>query len=51
MQKLFALFMIIFAVTLISFGTWQLFQGNLELGLSTFPFLLIMYFFVKQLRP
>lgn len=50
MKKFFALSLILFAVILISFGTWQFFQGNIELGLSTFPFLLIMFLFVRQLR-
>jgi hypothetical protein len=42
--------MTIFVIFLIAFGTWQLFSGNLEAAFSTFPFLLIVYFFVKPLR-
>jgi hypothetical protein len=34
----------------ISFGTWQLFAGNLEGALSSFPFLLIIYVFLKPFR-
>lgn len=50
MNKLSALIMTIFVVFLIAFGTWQLFIGNFEAAFSTFPFLLIVYFFVKPLR-
>ena len=50
MGKLSALAMSIFVIFLIAFGTWQLFRGNFEAAFSTFPFLLIVYFFVKPLR-
>ena len=50
MNKLAAIFVIMFTLTVISFGTWQLFVGNLEAAFSSFPFLLIIYVFVKPLR-
>jgi len=50
MNKPVAIFTILFALTVISFGTWQLFKGNLEAAFSTFPFLLIIYIFVKPFR-
>jgi hypothetical protein len=50
MNKPVAIFTILFALVVISFGTWQLFKGNLEAAFSTFPFLLIIYIFVKPFR-
>ena len=42
--------MIIFVLSIVSFGTWQLFLGNLEAAFASFPFLLIAYLFLKPLR-
>lgn len=39
--------MILFVLSIITFGTWQLFLGNLEAAFSSFPFLLIAFVFVK----
>jgi len=39
--------MTVFVLFIVSFGTWQLFLGNLEAAFSTFPFLLVVYFFMK----
>jgi membrane protein implicated in regulation of membrane protease activity len=50
MNKPVAIFTIFFALAVITFGTWQLFKGNLEAAFSTFPFLLIIYIFVKPFR-
>jgi hypothetical protein len=50
MGKLPAFILTLFALFLIAFGTWQLFMGNFEAAFSTFPFLLILFFFVKPLR-
>jgi hypothetical protein len=50
MNKLAAIFMIIFAIAVIGFGTWQLFAGNLEAAFSSFPFLLIIYVFIRPFR-
>jgi len=50
MNKPVAIFTILFALAVITFGTWQLFKGNLEAAFSTFPFLLIIYIFVKPFR-
>lgn len=50
MNKLSALLLILFLLVLVTFGTWQLFAGNLEAAFSTLPFLLILYLFVKNLR-
>jgi hypothetical protein len=47
MNRPAAIFMILFALSVIVFGTWQLFAGNLEAAFSSFPFLLIMYIFIK----
>lgn len=48
MKKLPALFTLLFAALVIGFGTWSLYKGNLEAAFSTFPFLLIIYFYVKM---
>lgn len=50
MTKPLAIFTILFALAVIGFGTWQLFLGNLEAAFSSFPFLLIIYVFVKPSR-
>jgi len=50
MKKPMAIFIILFALSVIGFGTWQLFLGNLEAAFSSFPFLLIIYVFIKPLR-
>lgn len=50
MSKPAALLMIVYVVSVISFGTWQLFAGNLEAAFSSFPFLLIAYLFTRNLR-
>ena len=50
MNKPAAIFMILFALAVIGFGTWQLFLGNLEAAFSAFPFLLIIYVFIRPFR-
>jgi hypothetical protein len=50
MTKPVAIFTILFALTVITFGTWQLFKGNLEAAFSSLPFLFIIYIFIKPLR-
>ncbi len=50
MNKPAAIFTILFALAVIAFGTWQLFMGNLEAAFSSFPFLLIIYIFIKPFR-
>ncbi len=50
MNKTAAALIILFTVAVISFGTWQLFKGNFEAAFSSFPFLLIIYFFIKPFR-
>jgi hypothetical protein len=50
MKKITALFLIIFLLSIVTFGTWQLYLGNFEAAFSTLPFLLILYFFVMPLR-
>jgi len=42
--------MILLVISLVSFGTWQLFLGNFEAAFSSVPFLLAVYFFVKVYR-
>lgn len=47
MNKLFASFLIVMVLSIVGFGTWQLFLGNWEAAFSAFPFLLVLYFFVN----
>ncbi len=46
MNKVYASFLIVFVLAVVSFGTWQLYLGNFEAAFSTLPFLVIVYFFV-----
>ncbi|BCO11504.1 hypothetical protein GEOBRER4_n2912 [Citrifermentans bremense] len=50
MTKAAALFIIMFTLAVIGFGTWQLYAGNLVAAFSSFPFLLIIYVFIKPFR-
>jgi hypothetical protein len=50
MNKPAAVFVMLFSLAVIGFGTWQLFAGNLEAAFSSFPFLLIIYVFIKPFR-
>jgi hypothetical protein len=50
MSKPAAIFIILFTLAVIGFGTWQLFEGNLEAAFSAFPFLLIIYIFIRPFR-
>ena len=43
MKRLPALLLLLFSLGVISFGTWQLFHGNLEAAFSVLPFLLINF--------
>jgi hypothetical protein len=50
MSKTAAALIILFSLAVISFGTWQMFVGNLEAAFSSFPFLLIIYIFIRPYR-
>jgi len=50
MKKPAAIFIFLFTLAVIGFGTWQLFKGNLEAAFSSFSFLLIIYIFIKPFR-
>ncbi len=47
MGRISALILISAVLSIVSFGTWQLFLGNFEAAFSSLPFLLAVYFFVK----
>lgn len=47
MGRFFASFLILVVISIVSFGTCQLFSGNFEAAFSSVPFLLAVYFFVK----
>lgn len=51
LKKLPVILLFSFVLFLVTFCTWQLFQGNLEAAFSTLPFLLIIYLFVMRRRP
>ncbi len=48
MKRIAALFTLLFTLSVVAFGTWQLFRGNLEAAFSVLPFLLVTYLFVKR---
>jgi len=48
MSKLSAILILIFVVAVFSFGTWQMFAGNLEAAFTALPFLIIIFLFVKR---
>jgi hypothetical protein len=50
MKRMPAILMTVFVLSIVTFGTWQLYQGHFEAAFSSFPFLLITYLFVKPLR-
>jgi len=50
MNRLVSVILVIFVLSLVSFGTWQLFLGNFEAAFSAAPFLLIIYLFLKPWR-
>ncbi|MDD2336504.1 MAG: hypothetical protein PHD01_07985 [Geobacteraceae bacterium] len=45
-RKIAAIIQIVFILLVISFGTYQLYQGNFEASISTMPFLIVYYLFV-----
>jgi hypothetical protein len=50
MRKTGLTLLLVFAIGLVIFSTWQLYAGNLPASFSTLPFLLITYLFVIRLR-
>ncbi len=48
MTKSAAIAIILFTVLLVCFATWQLFKGNLEAAFMPLPFLLVIYFFIRE---
>jgi hypothetical protein len=50
MKKSGLILLLVFAIGLVFFSTWQLYAGNLPASFSTLPFLLITYLFVIRLR-
>ena len=50
MQKLAAILQIGAVIAVIAYSTWQFVQGNLAVGMSAFPLLIIYYLFVTSLR-
>jgi len=47
-RKIAAAVQIFFILLVISFGTYQLYQGNFEASISTMPFLIIYYLYVTM---
>lgn len=50
MSKLSAILILIFVVAVFSFGTWQMYAGNLEAAFTALPFLIIIFLFVKRFK-
>lgn len=50
MHKLSALLILLFVLAVFSFGTWQMFTGNLEAAFTALPFLVIIFLFVNRYR-
>jgi hypothetical protein len=50
MNRLVSVILIVFVLSLVTFGTWQLFLGNFEAAFSSVPFLLIVYLFLRPWR-
>lgn len=50
MTKFAALLLIVFTILVVTFGTWQLYAGNLEAAFSSFPFLIVIYVFIRPFR-
>jgi hypothetical protein len=50
MEKTGLILLLVFALGLIIFSTWQLYAGNLAASFSTLPFLLICYLFVMRIK-
>lgn len=50
MSKLSAILILIFVIAVFSFGTWQMYAGNLEAAFTALPFLVIIFLFVKRFK-
>jgi hypothetical protein len=50
MRKFPAYILFLMVVSIVSFSTWQLFQGNLAAAFSSLPLLLVTYLFLKLNR-
>lgn len=47
MQRIFAAFQILIVLSIICFGTWQMFLGNFAAAMSSMPLLLVFYLFLS----
>ena len=50
MNRLVSVILIVFVLSLVFFGTRQLFLGDFEAAFSVAPFLLIIYLFLRPWR-
>jgi hypothetical protein len=50
MSKATAILILLFVIVVFSFGTWQMFAGNLEAAFTALPFLVIIFLFVKRYK-
>ena len=48
MRRIFAAMQILIVLAIITFSTWQLFQGNFAAGMASMPLLLIFYLFLSS---
>jgi hypothetical protein len=49
-NRVLALLLLLFVVMVFSFGTWQMFAGNLEAAFISLPFLVIAFLFMQRWR-
>jgi hypothetical protein len=49
-NRVLALSLLLFVAAVFSFGTWQLFAGNLEAAFISLPFMIIIFLFMQRWR-
>jgi hypothetical protein len=50
LRKISAAVQVMVVVSVIAFGTYQLYKGNFEASMTTLPFLVVYYLFVTSWR-
>lgn len=50
MKRILAVIQVIIIILIVGFGTWQLYLGNIEPALASFPFLIAYYLFVVSIQ-
>lgn len=50
MNNLTGVIVLVFTLSIVVYSTWQLFAGNLEAAFSAFPFLVVTYLYVLNVK-